>query len=257
MYTIYLLIIRNKDHLFFVFFLFLSTFLLLNNKDPRMSVIRGKTAEIVSFISSPVTLFRSLMFLEQENQLLREKTLSLSLQVESMLSLVKENEELLGMLDFKKHTKLIIKPSRVVNKGVQPNLLSIVIDAGQLDGIYPNQAVLTPKGIIGKTIETGDKASIVQLINDSNFRLSVRILPSGATGILRNLTGNTAQIQEVQKNAIISIGDKVVTSGFSDIYPPGLPVGIVEGVYDGRSSFQKVVNVQLEISYSTRAKNHA
>ena len=45
--------------------------------------------------------------------------------------------------------------------------------------------------------------------------------------------------------AVINIGDKVVTSGFSDIYPSGLPVGAVEGVYEDRSSFQKIVNVTL------------
>ena len=210
-----------------------------------MGNIRGKAAEVISFVSSPVALAKSLMYLEGENQLLREKTLSLSLQVESMLNLQKENDELLSMLDFKRQTKLLIRPARVVNKGIQPNLLSIVIDGGKNDGISKNQAVLTPKGIIGKTIESGDKASIVQLITDTNFRLSVRILPSGATGIMRILRGSTAQIREVQKNVLINIGDKVVTSGFSDIYPPGLPVGTVEGVYEDRSSFQKMVNVTL------------
>ena len=70
-------------------------------------------------------------------------------------------------------------------------------------------------------------------------------MPSGATGILRTIKGNTAQILEVQKNVDINIGDKVVTSGFSDIYPSGLPVGTVEGVYEDRSSFQKIVNVTL------------
>ena len=70
-------------------------------------------------------------------------------------------------------------------------------------------------------------------------------MPSGATGILRILKGKTAQILEVQKNVDINIGDKVVTSGFSDIYPSGLPVGAVEGVYEDRSSFQKIVNVTL------------
>ena len=245
MYGIYLAIVRHKDHFLFLSTLVLSSFLLLNNDDPRMGTIRGKASEVVSFISSPMAMARSLMFLEEENQLLREKTLSLSLQVESMLNLQKENEELLGMLDFKRQTKLRIRPARVVNKGIQPNLLSIVIDGGNVDGIQKNQAVLTPKGVIGKTIEAGDKASIVQLITDTNFRLSVRILPSGATGIMRFINGNTAQIREVQKNVIINIGDKVVTSGFSDIYPVGLPVGTVGGVYEDRSSFQKMVNVSL------------
>ena len=245
MYGIYLAIVRNKDHLVFFLSIILSISLLLNNQNPRMGIIRGKAAEIISFLSSPMTLMKSLIFLEEENQLLREKTLALSLQVESMLNLQKENDELLSMLDFKRETKLLIKPARVVNKGLQPNLVSIVIDGGKIDGIKKDQAVLTPKGVIGKTIEAGEKASIVQLINDSNYRISVRILPSGATGILRMIQGNTGQIREVQKNVQINIGDKVVTSGFSDIYPSGLPIGTVEGVYEDRGSFQKIVNVQL------------
>ena len=251
MYSFYLLIVRYKDHFLFIIALSLSSVLLLNNDNPNMSVIRGKSSEVISFISSPVTLAKSLLFLEEENQLLREKTLSLSLQVESMLNLQKENDELLSMLDFKRQTKLVIRPARVVNKGVQPNLLSIVIDGGQIDGIYKNQAVLTPYGIIGKTIESGDKASIVQLITDTNFRLSVRILPSGATGILRILKGKTAQILEVQKNVDINIGDRVITSGFSKIYPPKLPVGIVSGVYDERGSYQKVVNVNIQNDFES------
>ena len=209
-----------------------------------MGTIRGKGSEVVSFISSPMAMARSLMFLEEENQLLREKTLSLSLQVESMLNLQKENEELLGMLDFKRQTKLMIRPARVVNKGIQPNLLSIVIDGGNVDGIQKNQAVLTPKGVIGKTIEAGDKASIVQLITDTNFRLSVRILPSGATGIMRFINGNTAQIREVQKNVIINIGDKVVTSG-------GI-VGTIERVIDNEKVEVLISNdIKVEVIKST------
>ena len=245
MYSFYLLSVRYTDHFLFIIALAFSLVLLLNNDNPKMGNVRGKAADVISFFSSPVAVAKSLMFLEEENQLLREKTLSLSLQVESMLNLQKENEELLGMLDFKRQTKLIIRPARVVNKGTQANLLSIIIDGGQIDGIKKNQAVLTPDGVIGKTIESGSKASIVQLISDANFRLSVRILPSGATGILRFMKGNTAQIREVQKNVNINIGDKVVTSGFSDIYPSGLPVGKVEGVYEDRSSFQKMISVAL------------
>ena len=111
------------------------------------------------------------------------------------------------MLDFKKKRKLVIKSAKVVNKGVQPNLLSIIIDRGLIDGIKTNQAVLTPKGVVGKTIQISENATIVQLDSDANFRLSTRIIPSGATGILRFINGGTAQIREVQKNVDINIGD--------------------------------------------------
>ena len=40
-------------------------------------------------------------------------------------------------------------------------------------------------------------------------------------------------------------GDEVITSGYSDIYPSGLPVGKVAGVIDKRGSFHKNVTVSL------------
>ena len=76
-------------------------------------------------------------------------------------------------------------------------------------------------------------------------------MPSGATGILRWLDKGLAQIREVQKNVDINIGDKVITSGYSDIYPSGLPVGEVAGVYDDRSSFQKTINITLPNNLSS------
>ena len=245
MYGFYLVIVRNKDHFLFFSALIISLLLLLNNNNPKMGVIRGKSSEFVSFISSPVTFVKSLMYLEKKSQVLREKNIDLTLKVESMSNLKNENNELLRMLNFKKRVNISIRPARVVNKGMQPNLLSMVIDAGRKNGINKNQAVLTPLGVIGKTVEVGEKSSIVQLITDVNYRLSVRILPSGATGILRFLKDGFTQIREVQKNVSVNIGDKVITSGFSDIYPQGLPVGFVSGVLDDRGSFQKVVNVQL------------
>jgi len=245
MYGIYLTVVKHKDHFVFAFAIVFSTFILLNNESPKMSIVRGKATDIVSFFSSPFTWIQSLMFLEEENQVLREKNLELSLQVESMLNLQNENNALMEMLEFKKNKKFVIKSAKVVNKGIQPNLLSIIIDRGTVDGVKNDLPVLTPKGVVGKTIETSRHNSIVQLISDANFRLSTRILPSGATGILRFINGETAEIREVQKNVAIKIGDKVVTSGFSDIYPAGLPVGTVKGVYQDRGSFQKVVSIAL------------
>tara|TARA_B100000029_G_C17577990_1_gene958759 strand:- start:1572 stop:2363 length:792 start_codon:yes stop_codon:yes gene_type:complete len=241
----YLLILKNRDHILFLVLALVSTLILLNNNDPRMSVVRGKSADLVAFLSSPVSWVRSLMYLEEENRLLRDSNLFLTLQIESMLNLENENKELKEILGFKSKTDLTIVPARVVNKGTQSNLLSVILNVGSKDNVKKNQPVLTAKGIIGKTIFVGETASIVQLINDVNYRVSVRILPSGATGILKWVGNRKAEIKEVQKNVNISIGDEVITSGYSDIYPSGLPVGIVAGVIDKRGSFHKDVTVSI------------
>ena len=251
MHNLLLFLIKNKDHFVFAITLLLSVSLLFNSNDDEMSVIRGFASDFVSFISAPMVKVKSLAIVSEENQYLREKNLQLNLQLESILYAAAENESLRNLLNFKRETKLNIIPASIINKGIQSNIKSLTIDIGSKNSVSKNQAVLTPHGVIGKTIHVGDNSSIVQSISDNNFRLSVRIMPSGAVGLLRWHDGNVCKIFEVQKNVEINIGDRVITSGFSKIYPPKLPVGIVSGVYDERGSYQKVVNVNIQHDFDS------
>ena len=251
MRNLLLFIIKNKDHFVFAIAFTLSILLLFNRNDDKMSVIKGFSSDFVSFLSSPMVAIKSLAIVNEENQYLREKNLQLNLQLESILYAADENEKLRELLDFKRSTKLKIIPARIINKGIQTNVKALTIDVGRLNNVSTNQAVLTPSGVIGKTIQIGKKSAIVQSISDNNFRLSVRIMPSGAVGILRWHDTNICKVYEVQKNVDINIGDRVITSGFSKIYPPKLPVGTVSGVYDERGNYQKVVNVNIQNNFES------
>ena len=251
MRNLLIFIIKNKDHFVFAATLTLSISLLSNRNNDEMSVIRGFSSDIVSFISSPMVKVKSLAIVSEENQFLREKNLQLNLQLESILYAADENENLRELLDFKRETKLKIIAASIINKGIQTNIKSLTIDVGSGDNVFTNQAVLTPHGVIGKTIQVGEKSAIVQSISDNNFRLSVRIMPSGAVGILRWFDNNICKVYEVQKNVDVNIGDRVITSGFSKIYPPKLPVGTVSGVYDERGSYQKVINVNIQNDFES------
>ena len=251
MRNLILFIIKNKDHFVFAVTVTLSVSLLFNRNNDEMSVIRGFSSDIISFLSSPIVKVKSLAIVSEENHYLRERNLQLNLQLESILYAADENKNLRELLDFKRKTKLKIIPASIINKGIQTNIKSLTIDVGSKDSILTNQAVLTPYGVIGKTIQVGEKSAIVQSISDNNFRLSVRIMPSGAVGILRWFDSNTCKIYEVQKNVEVNIGDRVITSGFSKIYPPKLPVGTVSGVYDERGSYQKVINVNIQNDFES------
>ncbi|MBS23835.1 MAG: rod shape-determining protein MreC [Candidatus Marinimicrobia bacterium] len=251
MRNLLLFIIKNKDHFVFAVTVTLSISLLFNRNNDEMSVVRGFSSDIVSFLSSPMVKVKSLAIVSDENQLLREKNLQLNLQLESILYAADENKNLRELLDFKRETKLKIIPASIINKGIQTNIKALTIDVGSRDSVFANQAVLTPYGVIGKTIQVGKNSAIVQSISDNNFRLSVRIMPSGAVGILRWFDSNTCKVYEIQKNVEVNIGDRVITSGFSKIYPPKLPVGIVSGVYDERGSYQKVINVSIQNDFES------
>lgn len=246
MQRLYLSIQKNKDHLIFILALCLSYALLLNNDDPNIHLLRGKSTDLFAKISAPLTWVKSLVTLEEETQLLREKNIQLTLEMESLILAGEENRQLRELLDFQRESNLTLLPARIISAGISPIMTSLTVDVGQLQGVSINQPVITPEGVIGKIVVVGDKTAIVQLLSDLNFRLSVRIIPSGAVGILRWKGGNLCEVWELQKNSAIEVGNRVVTSGFSQIYPRNLPVGEVIGILDERGSFQKIAQVRIK-----------
>ena len=246
MRTLYLIFLKRKDISTLILSVILSLLMLSNGESDNVRLLRSKANRLFTILYSPITWIRSMALIEEEAALLREKNLQLAFQVESMRYLLEENNRLEELLDFQRESKMTILAARVIKMGTSPYLSSsLSIDVGLESGVEENNPVITPKGIIGKTTIVGDNAAIVQLINDVNFRLSVRIKPSGSTGILRWLDGDLYLIKEVQKNANVDIGNKVVTSGFSDIFPNDLPVGEVVNITDERGRFQKSVVVQI------------
>ena len=246
MRSLYLILLKRKDIFTLVLSIIFSLLMLSNGESDNVRLLRSKANRFFTILYSPITWIRSMALIEEEAALLRGKNLQLSFQVESMRYLLEENNRLEELLDFQRESKMTILPARVIKMGISPYLSSsLSIDVGLESGVEENNPVITPKGIIGKTTIVGDNAAIVQLINDVNFRLSVRIKPSGSTGILRWLDGDLYLIKEVQKNANVDIGNKVVTSGFSDIFPNDLPVGEVVNITDERGRFQKSVVVQI------------
>ena len=245
MRILYLILLKRKDIFTLVLSVILSLLMLSNGEADNVRLLRSKANRFFTILYSPITWIRSLALIEEEAALLREKNLQLAFQIESMRYLLEDNNKLEELLDFQQESKMTILPARVTNMSASPYVSSLSIDIGLESGVEENDPVITPKGIIGKTTIVGDNAAIVQLINDVNFRLSVRIKPSGSTGILRWLDGDLYLIKEVQKNANVNIGNKVVTSGFSDIFPNDLPVGEVMNITDERGRFQKSVVVKI------------
>lgn len=236
---------QKKSHLSYIISLGLSILILFSNESPNILAIRAQFSEYFVALYSPVARIKSLVYLDEKYHLLREKNLQYALQLEASRGLIEENRQLKEMLNFARENPMELVPARIIGKGTTPNLQSVMVDIGKDRGVTENRPVITPDGVIGKTILVSDRTSIVQLISDMNFRLSVRILPSGTSGILRWNNIEYCEVNEIVKHAEVNIGDRVVTSGYSDIFPADLPVGSVIGVRDERGRYQKSVYVSI------------
>lgn len=210
----------------------LISFMLLLTGDSRQSFALQKVfTELLGAIPHPSLGISDIISYKEENQLLRQRVMQYALLNAELAETARENERLRDMLQFARESQYQLQAAEVISRGASSVLNTVTLNVGTEDGIEPNLPVLVLEGLLGKTtMSVTANASLVQLITDRNFRLSVKVGDEGVRGILAPLYGQFAEVTGIPVNSDIRPGDRVLTSGFSDIYPRDLPVGIVEEV---------------------------
>ncbi len=113
----------------------------------------------------------------------------------------------------------------------------VTVDAGSDEGVTMNDPVVADGALVGDVTTVDPSVSIVTLLTDHAFAVAAQVLNrAGDTGVMTPSVGNPNQLllQDLPGTAQISVGDKVVTSGFkagplTSLYPAGIPIGTVSG----------------------------
>jgi len=117
------------------------------------------------------------------------------------------------------------------------------IDKGRNSGLQPDMAVITADGIVGKVRDVFPHTAQVLAINDQTSGAGVILETTRIRGILRGNAAGQPQIVGIMADQRIQPGEKVLTAGGDQIFPRGLPVGVVEKVVRDpeRDSFIDVI----------------
>lgn len=138
-----------------------------------------------------------------------------------------ENERLEALLKFKKKLRENCIIAKVVARDPSDWRSAVIINRGEKDGIRRNMPCATSKGLVGSVIEVSSSSSKVMLIADPNSRVGVILEPSRESGLLVGSPEAKCKIIYLSPDAKIEEGDRVLTAGFSTLFPKGLAVGKV------------------------------
>ena len=119
----------------------------------------------------------------------------------------------------------------------------ILLDKGTDAGLKPDMAVITADGIVGKVRDVFPHTAQVLMINDQTSGAGVILETTRIRGILRGNAFGQPQVINILADNRIQPGEHVLTAGGDQIFPRGLPVGVVEKVNRDteRGSFINVV----------------
>lgn len=136
-------------------------------------------------------------------------------------------------------------------QGRDPSLWfkTITINRGSSDGVSKGMPVVTVEGVVGQVIDSGPHYAKVLQADDPNSAIEVLLQESRIQGILKG-TGSGYRLHYVLKNNEVKVGDQVVTSGQSDVFPKGLPVGVVSKVDINARGMFLDIEVEPAVNFS-------
>ncbi|MEA3500490.1 MAG: rod shape-determining protein MreC [Candidatus Marinimicrobia bacterium] len=246
---IYDFIFDNHFTIITIVFVIISFFILLQNNHSAVNNIRLVFGDAIITIKRPMINYKNLVSTSKENQILREKLVKLNIETANYKNLDKENNRLRKILNFKKRSNYELMPATILSKGLSKNVNTILIDKGKINNIQKNDVIVVPDGLVGKVIAVNNKTSLVQLVTDMNFYISAKILPSDAKGILHWYGGKEFIINDIPNSILIKKGDLVVTSGFSEIYPPMITIGVIKEVKNSPNGFTYILKGKLSVDF--------
>jgi rod shape-determining protein MreC len=178
-----------------------------------------------------------------ENQRLKEQNATLELQLQQQQSLARRGAELEQLLQLREQTSLKTMAANVIAADATGGFKVAVIDRGSHDGLRPNMAVISSKGVVGRIVDQPPSlyAAKVQLLTDHSAGAGAMVERSGAGGVVVGQDGDPPlRMDYVSNLADVKVGDRVVSSGLDGIYPSGFAIGFVEKVSNGAKLYKDI-----------------
>lgn len=200
-----------------------------------LAPIQGLAAQISLRFRESIRSVRGIGNLVSENQRLASEMTYLQDELIRLRGLERENIDLKRLLQFQKDSVRKLVPCEVIARDVSGWWRTIRLSKGSTDGIAEGMAVVTPEGLIGKTVAVSPRTADVLLISDPTCKVSAQVSRGGIFGIVSGRgPGKDGRINGVvefiNKDKQVRGGDELITSGLGGIFPKGLHVGYVEHV---------------------------
>lgn len=239
--------------LIFSFFCIFLYVLSLNFRPPeRMDLLQRAVTEsilplfkavsrITSFADELIENYLLLRQIHTENEALRQQITSLEQKLIDYQDAYVENLRLRRLLDFRSTIQTETIAAQVVLHDLTGWFQTLMIDKGFQDGMAADMAVVNDEGVVGRILDVSDRYARVLLITDAGSSIDAVIQRNRVRGIVGGKDANTCVLKYVRGNLDVQVGDLVVSSGKDGVFPKGLRLGTIQGVYkDPLDLFQRI-----------------
>lgn len=150
-------------------------------------------------------------------------------------------------------SELHLLPAKVVSNSLRRPDNLLTVDRGRTDGVMPDMGVVSGTGLVGVVYMAGEHYSVVMPLLNVHSRVSCAIRNHGYFGYMSWDGSSTtdAFMEDVPRHAQFKTGEWVETSGYSDIFPPGITIGQITAIGNSADGLSYRLRVKLNTNFST------
>ncbi len=228
MRSLFLLLWRNNFTLLFLLLWTLSFLLVIRNNNFQQVSVFNSTNKVVASVLEGVNYVKEYINLKENNA-------SLARENSNLKSLLPgtwyENRALRTMVnDTLKSQQYTYITARVVNNSINRRSNYLTLDKGSLQGIEKDMGVISSAGVVGIVKDVSKHYCTVMSVLHKNTRISTRFKSNNYFGSLEwdGADSREATLLEIAKHVKFKVGDTLVTTVYSAIFPEGVMVGVVK-----------------------------
>lgn len=251
-------LIKNSSWFVFILLEILCFYFIFQYNSYQRSVYLNSSNEIVGRVYDVSGHVISYFGLKETNQDLLSKNAELQnrvLVLESYIhkmstDSIKTNAILQDSLPHKHYDYII---GRVINNSISQVKNYITINGGRKNGLHSDMGVISQQGIVGIVRTVSDNYSLIQPIINPKTALSCKVKGSNIPGTLTwdAQDYRYASLEGFPRFEKFEVGDTIITSGYSGIFPEGIMVGVVESSKGQSDDNFLVLKVRLSTDFSS------
>jgi rod shape-determining protein MreC len=220
-----------KHSPFFAFILLeaISILMIANKSVFQKSFLTKLSMESTAFLHSKINGIDGYFRLKSINEQLSEKNAYLMERIDCLENIIENDSLSKNMPDASLMSYI---PAKIVNKSIDRINNYFIIDKGSQDGVKDEMGVISNNGVMGVVKTTSDNYSIVLSILSDKLKISGKIQNSNylCTIVWDGYSPFTGKVFNIPEHIRAKIGDKIVTSGYSAIFPENIEIGTIEKI---------------------------
>ncbi|MCK5139139.1 MAG: rod shape-determining protein MreC [Thermodesulfovibrionia bacterium] len=216
--------------------------------------LRSLKQELSAVVSSIEDLFQKYILIAGKETEIKRLTSELHKKKEENNKYAEaqyENERLRELLELKFQKKEYVTTAEVFARDPTNWFQILWINKGKKDGISKNMVAVTPLGIVGRVHRVFKGSATIILITDVNSSVAARLQSSRIEGIIGGRGHNKCYLKYVPREVDVLLGDRVITSGFDEIFPAGLVIGYVTDTEKKPGEFFQLIEITVAQNLSS------